>query len=85
MPSIADVADWMAREVERKEWLPQEDALRGIERYFGCGFIHVNGAGHEAINDDVLAELRKHTATTIVWDRSERAWRLRDTADGPNR
>lgn len=85
MPTAADVAAWMVRELAKTDWLAHEDAVAGIERHFGAAFLHAGAARREAIHEDVLAEFRKLTADTVVWDRSEHAWRPRDAADDPTR
>jgi hypothetical protein len=81
MLTAADVAAWMVREFAKSDWLTQEDAVDGIERKFGVAFVHSHRPRHEAINEDVLADFGKLTASTIVWDQSERAWRPRDACD----
>lgn len=80
----ADVAQWMLQKVQRDKDLYQQDAVSEIEDRFG-DFIYDNDNGNPAISQAVLREFRKLTYETVVWDRGERCWRLRDKFDGKGR
>jgi hypothetical protein len=56
-----------------------------MERQFGEPFVHVKDNGNLAIARDVLDAFRELTAETVVWDRSEKAWRLRAPKDPAGR
>ena len=57
--------------------LYQVDAVQGIISNFGEAFTYLNSSGSVAISRAVLLEFRKISGDTVVWDRSEVAWRLR--------
>jgi hypothetical protein len=80
-----DVANWMLEELTRTQYLYQETAVWDIASRFGSQFVYDNVAGNMAIGREVLAEFRKLTATTVVWDRGERVWRFRQPHDTPGR
>lgn len=85
-PTAKDVAQWMLEEFKRQaEWLGQDDAAASIERLFGPQFVYQNDRGNLAISKEVLKEFRALTPDDVVWDRSERAWRRRESGDGKGR
>lgn len=85
MATAKDVAAWMAEEVKDGQLMYQETIVYDIESKFGSKFTYLNDNGNMAIGKDVLKEFRKLTEETVVWERGERAWRLREKHDGPGR
>lgn len=85
MSAPAEVAAWMAAEVRTKGELYQEDAVSVIEDRFGRDYVYDNEQGNPAISRAVLAAFRKLSDSDIVWDRTERCWRLREAGDEPGR
>lgn len=86
MPSADDVAQWMLTALNAQGgYLAQEDAAYEIQRRFGEQFTYYNENGNPAIRRDVLAAFRKMTEKSVVWMRSERAWRRRETGDPAGR
>ncbi|MHC2466687.1 DUF6953 family protein [Bradyrhizobium embrapense] len=85
MATVDQVAQWMFEDVNRKGMLEQETAAHEIQRRFGKGFIYNNENGNPAIDRKVLAAFRKLSGDGIVWDRSYKAWRRRETYDLPGR
>ena len=85
MTTAADVASWMLGELQREKYLEQGVAVAEIERRFGEAFVYVNLSGGQSIGRDVLAEFKKLTESTVVWVRTEKAWRLRESYDEPGR
>jgi hypothetical protein len=75
----------MFAELERERYLYQEVAAAEIVDRFGQDFVYDNNLGNLGIGRDVLSEFRKLTEKTVVWERSERAWRFRDEADPSSR
>jgi hypothetical protein len=80
-----DVAAWMLEEVNREGQLYQSEAVDEIEGRFGDEFVYENDNGNPAIARKVLAAFRKLTEETVVWDRWDFCWRLRDESDDPGR
>lgn len=80
-----DVAKWMLAEVTAKKSLYQDTAVYDIKRKFGKAFTYTNDNGNLAIGKDVLKEFAKQSSATVVWDRSERKWRLRTSKDDPKK
>jgi hypothetical protein len=81
MATAKEVAKWMADKIQEEEWYPQELFAGEIEDLFGDEFTYVNENGNRAIDKKVLAEFRKLTKDTVVWERGERRWRLREDYD----
>ena len=86
-PSLTakDVADWMLEQVKTKGELNQKDAAWHIRRYFGKRFIYLNENHNPAISREVLKEFLRISLKTVVWNRRERYWRLRQPSDPSNR
>lgn len=84
-PTPTTVATWMLEELKAKDVLYQSETVYDIEETFGDMFVYENQHGNPAISRAVLAEFRRLTESTVVWDRSERAWRWRDQYDGVGR
>ncbi len=85
MATSQGVAEWMASELSRVKFLEQEVAVINIQRKFGKDHVYFNENGNLAIAKPVLAAFRKLTSGTVVWDRSDRLWRLRSRGDAPSR
>jgi hypothetical protein len=85
MTDASTVAKWMLSELRREGALYQESAVSDIEDRFGERFVYDNENGNRAISREVLSAFRKLTGATVVWDRTERYWRLRESGDDPSR
>ena len=79
--SAKTVAEWMVSQIAEKGELYQEDAAYHIQQHFGNDFVYINDNGNLAIAKPVLAEFRKLTPADVVWVRSERYWRRRESFD----
>lgn len=44
-------------------------------------FVSVNEQGNQVIDKHLLAAFKKATESTVVWDKSEKAWRFREEHD----
>ncbi|WP_159820008.1 hypothetical protein [Cyanobium sp. Copco_Reservoir_LC18] len=78
-----DVAEWMLKEVETKGELFQKDAAWHIRRNVGKRFIYLNENHNPAISREVLKEFLLISMKTVVWNRRERYWRVRQPNDPP--
>lgn len=85
MPTERDVAEWMLAQLRHGQWLYQETVVGDIESRFGEEFTYINDNGNPAISREVLKAFRSISAKEVVWERSERAWRLRTKHDAPSR
>jgi hypothetical protein len=83
--TAADVARWMLEQVQTSQWLDQDVAVFEIEKRFGSTFVHDNENGNPAIDRSVLKEFKAISRETVVWERGDRAWRLRGPHDAPGR
>jgi hypothetical protein len=81
----AMIASWMLAELKRDGVLPQEAVVGEIEHKFGEQFVELNANGNASIRRDVLAAFRELSNETVVWERGERLWRMRETWDDPGR
>lgn len=79
------VAQWMVEELQRVKYLYQQEAVFAIETKFGAKFFYINDAGNPAIDRKVLASFKKLTGNSVVWERGERMWRLREDYDTEGR
>lgn len=84
-PTAADVARWMLGRVQTDKWLEQDVAVFEIEKRFGSTFVYDNENGNAAIDRSVLKEFKAISRDTVVWERGDRAWRLRAPHDAPGR
>ena len=81
-----EAAKWMLGEFEKSGgYLDQDVVVYEMQRLFGDDSVYDNEAGNLAINRAVLKEFRRLTETTVVWERSERAWRRRAPYDEPGK
>lgn len=71
----------MLDELRREKYLYQEIAVAEIETRFGASFVYENENGNLAISREVLAAFRKLTENSVVWERGERCWRMRERFD----
>lgn len=76
-----DVAKWMVEELKREKFLYQETVVYDITSKFGNEFTYINDNGNLVIDRRVLREFRKLTEDWVVWEKSERLWRLRAAYD----
>lgn len=76
-----EIAQWMFDELKRQQCLYQQEVVYDIESKFGQEFTYTNENGNLAINRNVLKAFRKITSNTVVWERSERMWRMRQSYD----
>jgi hypothetical protein len=83
--TAAQVAAWMLKELEASDCLYQNVAADQIALLFGYEFTYDNARGNRAISKEVLAEFKKLTGNTVVWQRRERVWRKRQSYDEPGR
>jgi hypothetical protein len=79
------VAQWMLEELYRVKYLYQEAAVFAIQERFGEQFYYINEAGNLAIDRKVLSAFKKITGDTVVWERGERLWRMREAYDTQGR
>ena len=84
-PTADQVAQWMLDELNKVQYLYQQDAVYSIESKFGSAFVYVNDAGNPAIDRKVLAAFKKLTGESVIWERGERVWRKREQYDEPGR
>lgn len=80
-----DVADWMLEQVQINKYLSQGSAVYEIDDMFGDKFTYQNENGNLAIGKGVLKEFKKISGDSVVWDKYDKAWRLRDGDDQPGR
>ena len=86
MATEQDAAVLMLRTmVKLGGYLDQQEAVYTLQGEFGDRFLYYNANGNLAINADVLKAFRKITNDDVVWDKSSRAWRKRETGDSPSR
>ena len=85
MATPQSVAEWMVEEVKRRREVYQEEIVWQIKSTFGEQFTYYNNNGNLAIGKDVLKHFNKLSKDIIVWQRSERMWRLRRPGDEPGR
>jgi len=82
---VKEAAAWMVAEVQREGCLYQADAADYLHTYFGKACADENDTGGMSISMSVLIEFRGLTTKSVVWDRGEKCWRLREPGDGSGR
>lgn len=80
-----EVAEFMLASQGDNNWLYQDVIVTRIRKECGMEHTYMNENGNWAISKMVLAEFRKLTAETHIWDRGTRAWRLRTARDTPGK
>lgn len=81
MATIKDIAIWMMNEIKETGFLYQESAVYDIIEKFGEEFSYINENGNNAIDKKILYEFRKLTEDSVVWERREKLWRIREDHD----
>ena len=79
------VAQWMLEELYHVKYLYQETTVYAIQTTFGEQFVYINEAGNLAIDRMVLSAFKKLTGDSVVWERGERLWRMRQEYDAKGR
>jgi transcriptional regulator GlxA family with amidase domain len=84
---VNEIVDWMAAEVERTGCLDHAAAALEIgKRYFGFvyhdEYMDKHGKTYRVrrLHRDVVTAFRRRTATTVVAEKDDRAWRKRKSS-----
>jgi hypothetical protein len=85
MPSDEDVAKWMLEQIGRHRPLYQDELATRLHRMHGGTVTYTNDNGNLAISKGVLKAFRKLSEDSIIWERGDRCWRLRELRDEPGR
>lgn len=75
------IANNMKNKIIRDRYLEQESAAIWLEQIYGKAAIYINQYGNLAINKNVLMEFERITSKTVVWDKVNKLWRLRESGD----
>jgi len=76
-----EIAQWMYVRLQKEKYLYQGVVVYDIDTKFGRDFTYINEIGNLAIGRNVLKEFKSLTLDTVVWDRRERCWRMRENYD----
>jgi hypothetical protein len=85
MTAPIEIATWMKSQIPENAMLRQAMVAWQIKCDFGQEFTYLNKQGNLAIRADILKEFRRITEGTIVWSRSQQAWRNRREGDPEGR
>jgi hypothetical protein len=85
MTTPQEIADWMLQEVLREGTVYQESIASDVANKFGEEFVPMNENGNPSVRRDILNAFRKISEDSVVWMRSERAWRKREEGDDAGR
>lgn len=80
-PTPEAIAQWMMDRIAHEERLYQSDAAGEIAQRFGPEFVHENRNGRLAIDRRITKAFRAAAGDTVIWDRSDFYWRLREATD----
>lgn len=80
---IQQACAWMVSSIQKGR-LYQEDAAHYIEKNF-AGLTYINDSGGLAIDKKLLRAFNAATKETVVWEKYEKCWRLREPYDSPGR
>jgi hypothetical protein len=61
--------------------LDHEEVIGILCIEYDGAFVEINEQGNQVIDKNLLNHFKKSTETTVVWDRSKRAWRIREEYD----
>jgi hypothetical protein len=75
------VAEWMLEELRRVEYLRQQTVVEDIASRFGEEFTYINDRGNRAIRKDILDAFNELSGDSVVWERGDRLWRMRESHD----
>ena len=79
--TVKEIAKWMYERLQKEKYLYQDVVVYDIDTKFGRDFTYINDNGNLAIGRNVLKEFKSLTVDAVVWDRSERCWRMREKYD----
>ncbi|WP_409333648.1 DUF6953 family protein [Acinetobacter parvus] len=65
--------------------LNHEEVIGILYIEYDGAFVTVNEKGNQVIDKPLLKAFKEATATTVVWDKSEKAWRFREEYDSTSR
>jgi len=87
MATPSDVADWMLAETQAREpnGFYQSEAASLLQGRFGGEYVYKNANFNLAIDKSVLAAFLYLTRDSVVWNRKQRYWRLRQAHDTPGK
>ena len=84
MSKDEEIAAWMMKCLAEDRFVYQDVIAPEIEKQFGTEYIYYNANGNVAISKNVLRAFEK-ISPNVVWNRSERYWRFRESFDAPGR
>jgi hypothetical protein len=78
-----DVARWMLDQVKATGFLFEDEAAFAVERQFGKEFLRDDEEERHTMVPRVLTVFEELAGNTVVWQRGDQLWRLRETDDLP--
>ena len=85
MTKAEEIAQWMYAEILAKKHLYQDATAEKIHMECGESFASFSDAGNLIISKQVLSSFKKLSASNVLWDGSQKLWRLRETYDQKGR
>ena len=82
--TASNVASWMLEQIKPNKVLYQWKAAQHIRKHFGTRFTYRNQNSNPAISREVLVEFTAISSDLVVWNKSKRYWRLRQSSDALN-
>jgi hypothetical protein len=81
--TFRDVARWMLDQVKAMGFLFEDEAAFAIERNFGKEFLRDDDEERRGMVLRVLTAFKELAGDTVVWQREDQLWRLREADDLP--
>ncbi|AZB90585.1 hypothetical protein DKE41_008910 [Acinetobacter pittii] len=79
--TIQALIDRLISHLAHNKILDHEELIGILCIEYEGAYVTINDQGNQAVDKALLDAFKKATKTTVVWDRSERAWRLREDHD----
>ena len=81
--TVRDVARWMLDQVKATGFLFEDEAAFAIERKFGKEFLRDDEEERRGMVPRVLSAFKELAGESVVWQRGDQLWRLREADDLP--
>ena len=81
---ITEALDWIYSVINSRQPLYQYELVDHLNGKFP-DLVYQNDAGNDAVDKALLRRFNSETADTVVWERREKLWRLRERYDDPGR
>lgn len=83
--NVKEIALFMMDKLKKESVLYQNEIAFILHEKYSELATYININGNLAINKDILVEFKKISKRMVVWDKSEKCWRIRKSYDPINK